>query len=220
MDELRIEVGDDRVSALLIRPPDAKALYVFAHGAGVGMTHKSMVSNAEGLAVRGIATLRYQFAYMEKGSKRVDPPRVAHAAVRSAVAEAARLAADLPLFAGGRSFGGRMTSQAQAESPLPGVRGLAFLGFPLHPAGKPGIERAAHLEQVRIPMLFVSGDRDALAELQLLGPVVAGLGDRATLHVIGDADHSLKVRANSGRSSVEAEAEALDAIAEWMIGLT
>jgi predicted alpha/beta-hydrolase family hydrolase len=178
-----------------------------------------MVSNAEGLAARGIATLRYQFPYMEKGSKRVDPPRVAHAAVRAAVAEAARLSPDLPLFAGGRSFGGRMTSQAQAESALPGLLGLAFLGFPLHPAGKPGIERAAHLEQVHIPMLFVSGDRDALAELQLLKPVIAGLGDRATLHVIRDADHSLKVRASSGRNSAEAEAEALDTMAEWMIGL-
>ena len=220
MGELRIRVGDDSVSALLIRPPDARALYVFAHGAGAGMTHKSMVSNAEGLAARGIATLRYQFPYMEKGSKRVDSPRVAHAAVRAAVAEASRVAPDLALFAGGRSFGGRMTSQAQAESPLPGVRGLAFLGFPLHPAGKPGIERAAHLGQVHVPMLFVSGDRDALAELQLLRPVIAELGDRATLHVIRDADHSLKVRASSGRSSVEAEGEALDAMVEWMIGLS
>jgi hypothetical protein len=220
MDELRLPVGDDSVSALLIRPADARALYVFAHGAGAGMNHKSMVSNAEGLAARGIATLRYQFPYMEKGSKRVDPPSFAHATVRAAVAEAERLAPDLPLFAGGRSFGGRMTSQAQAESALPSVRGLAFLGFPLHPAGKPGIERASHLEQVRIPMLFVSGDRDALAELQLLGPVIAGLCDRATLHVIRDADHSLKVRASSGRSSVEAEAEALDTMAQWMIGLS
>jgi len=218
VDDLRIPVAGDSVSALLIRPPDAKALYVFAHGAGAGMNHRSMVSNAEGLAARGIATLRFQFPYMEKGSKRVDPPRIAHAAVRAAVAEAARLSPDLPLFAGGRSFGGRMTSQAQAESPMPGVRGLAFLGFPLHPAGKPGIERAAHLKQVRIPMLFVSGDRDALAEPHLLKPVVAELGDRATLHVIRDADHSLKVRASSGRSSAEAEAEALDAMAAWMIG--
>jgi predicted alpha/beta-hydrolase family hydrolase len=219
MDELRIPVGDDSVSALLIRPSDAKALYVFAHGAGAGMNHKSMASNAEGLAARGIATLRYQFPYMEKGSKRVDPPRVAHAAVRAAVAEAARLTPDLPLFAGGRSFGGRMTSQTQAESALPGVRGLAFLGFPLHPAGKPGLERAAHLAQVHIPMLFVSGDRDALAEPHLLRPAIAALGDHATLHVVRDADHSLKVRASSSRSSAEAEGEALDAMAEWMIGL-
>ena len=219
MDELRIPVGDDSVSALLMRPPDARALYLFAHGAGAGMSHKSMVSNAEGLAARGIATLRFQFPYMEKGSKRVDPPRITHAAVRAAVAEAARVRPDLPLFSGGRSFGGRMTSQAQAESALPGVRGLAFLGFPLHPAGKPGIERAAHLEQVHIPMLFVSGDRDALAEPHLLRPVIAELGDRATLHVIRDADHSLKVRASSGRSSAEAEAEALDAMAKWMLAL-
>jgi hypothetical protein len=216
MEALKIRVGDESVSALLIRPPGAKALYVFAHGAGVGMTHRSMASNAEGLAERGIGTLRYQFPYMEKGSGRPDPPRIAHAAVRAAVIEAARLAPDLPLFAGGRSFGGRMTSQAQAESPLPGVRGLAFIGFPLHPAGKPGIERAEHLERVQVPMLFVSGSRDALAELDLLQPVVASLGERATLHVIVDADHSLKVPAKSGRTPAEAEAEALDAIADWI----
>src|SRR5690348_14317610 len=159
MEALHIRVGAESVSALLIRPDDAKALFVFAHGAGAGMTHRAMQSNAEGLAERGIATLRYQFPYMERGSKRVDPPKVAHLAVRAAVAEAARLAPDLPLFAGGRSFGGRMTSQAQAASPLPGVRGLAFLGFPLHPAAKPGTERAEHLAKVHIPMLFVSGAR-------------------------------------------------------------
>jgi predicted alpha/beta-hydrolase family hydrolase len=219
MAALRIRVGDDSVSALLIRPADARALYVFAHGAGAGMNHKSMVSNAEGLAARGIATLRYQFPYMEKGSKRVDPPKIAHAAVRAAVAEAAGLAPDLPLFAGGRSFGGRMTSQAQADEPLPGVRGLAFLGFPLHPAGKPGTERAEHLSRVQIPMLFVSGERDALAEMELLKPVVARLGDHAALHVVAAADHSLRVPAKSGRTPAEAEAEALDATAEWMIAL-
>lgn len=216
MDELRIRVGEESVSGLLIRPSDAKALYLFAHGAGVGMTHRSMVSNAEGLAKRGIATLRYQFPYMEKGTGRPDPPRIAHAAVRAATAEAMRLAPDLPLFAGGRSFGGRMTSQAQAEAPLQAVRGLAFLGFPLHPAGKPGIERAEHLARVHIPMLFVSGSHDALAELDLLGPVIADLGDRATLHVVVDADHSLKVPAKSGRTAEDAEAEALDALADWM----
>ncbi len=216
---IKIEVGDEPVSALLLRPSDAKALYLFAHGAGAGMTHKSMESNAQGLAERGIATLRYQFPYMEKGSKRPDPPRIAHAAVRAAAAEASKLAADLPLFAGGRSFGGRMTSQAQADSPLPEVRGLAFLGFPLHPAGKPGIERAEHLSRVQVPMLFVSGARDALAEMHLLEPVVAGLGDLATLHVVADADHSLRVPARSGRTPAEAEAEALDALAEWMIHL-
>ncbi|HWI87966.1 MAG TPA: alpha/beta family hydrolase, partial [Sphingomicrobium sp.] len=156
----------------------------------------------------------------ERGSKRPDPPRIAHAAVRAAVTEAVKIAPDLPLFAGGRSFGGRMTSQAQADSPLPGVRGLAFLGFPLHPAGKPGIERAEHLSRIEVPMLFVSGARDALAEMELLRPVIAGLGARAKLHVIADADHSLKVPAKSGRTPAEAEAEALDAMAEWMKALS
>ncbi|NUR45691.1 MAG: alpha/beta hydrolase [Sphingomonas sp.] len=211
-----IPVGEESVSGLLLRPANAKALYLFAHGAGAGMTHRAMESNAQGLATRGIATLRYQFPYMEKDLKRVDPPKVAHAAVRAAAAEAARLA-DLPLFAGGRSFGGRMTSQAQADSPLPGVRGLAFLGFPLHPAGKPGTERADHLSRVQIPMLFVSGSRDALAELELLRPVVAGLGSRATLHLVDQADHSFKVAAKSGQTAADAEAEALDTLAEWML---
>ncbi len=220
MDALRIPVGNESVSALLIRPPSAKAMLVLAHGAGAGMTHKALESNAQGLAKRGIATLRYQFPYMEKGSKRPDPPRIAHAAVRAAVAEAVCAAPDLPLFAGGRSFGGRMTSQAQAEAPLPGVRGLAFIGFPLHPAGKPGIERAEHLAKVEIPMLFVSGARDALADPDLLEPVVAGLGSRATLRLIASADHSLKVPAKSGRTSAEAEDEALDAIAAWMMELS
>ena len=208
---LVIPVGDGSVSGLLLRPPDAKALYLFAHGAGAGMTHRAMESNAQGLAERGIATLRYQFPYMEKGSRRPDAPRVAHAAVRVAAATAVELAPDLPLFAGGRSFGGRMTSQAQAERPLPSVRGLAFLGFPLHPAGKPGTERAQHLSRVQVPMLFVSGDRDALAELDLLKPVVAGLGERATLHLVANADHSLR--------SAPAEAESLDALAQWMLGI-
>jgi hypothetical protein len=216
---LKIAVGGEQVSGLLLRRADAKALYLFAHGAGAGMTHKAMESNAQGLAERGIATLRYQFLYMEKGSKRPDPPRLAHAVVRAA-AEAVGQAPDLPLFAGGRSFGGRMTSQAQADEPLPGVRGLAFLGFPLHPAGKPGIERAEHLKRVQVPMLFVSGDRDALAELELLKPVVAGLGERATLHLVVHADHSFKVAAKSGRTSADAEAEALDALEGWIRGLT
>jgi len=213
---LKIAIGDENVSALLIRPADAKALYLFAHGAGAGMTHRAMESNAQGLAERGIATLRYHFPYMEKGSKRPDPPRIAHAAVRAAATEAARLAPDLPLFAGGRSFGGRMTSQAQAVEPLPGVIGLAFLGFPLHPAGKPGIERAEHLRQVQVPMLFVSGTRDALAERHLLQPVVAKLGDRATLHLVAEGDHSFRVAAKSGLNPAEAEAEVLDALAGWM----
>jgi hypothetical protein len=215
-DKLRIAVGGEQVSALFLRPADAKAIYLFAHGAGAGMTHKAMESNAQGLAERGIATLRYQFPYMEKGSRRPDPPKVAHAAVRAAAAEASRIAPDLSLFAGGRSFGGRMTSQAQAKDPLPRVRGLAFLGFPLHPAGKPAIDRADHLADIRIPMLFVSGDRDALAELDLLKGVVAGLGERATLRLVAYADHSFKVAAKSGRTSAAAEAEALDALAGWM----
>jgi predicted alpha/beta-hydrolase family hydrolase len=215
-----IAVDGNNLSGLFLRPEAAKALYLFAHGAGAGMNHKAMESNAQGLAARGIATLRYQFPYMEKGSKRPDPPRLAHAAVRAAAAEANRIAPDLPLFAGGRSFGGRMTSQAQAIEPLPHVRGLAFLGFPLHAAGKPGIERAEHLAQVRVPMLFVSGARDALAEPGLLKPVVADLGERATLHLVDHADHSFKVAAKSGRTSVEAEAEALDCLAGWIVAQT
>jgi len=216
--QLVIRVGDERVSGLLLRPADTKAIYLFAHGAGAGMTHKAMESNAQGLAERGIATLRYQFLYMEEGSKRPDPPRLAHAVVRAAAAEAVRLAPDLSLFAGGRSFGGRMTSQAQADAPLPGVKGLAFLGFPLHPAGKPGTDRAEHLTRVDMPMLFVSGDRDALAELDLLRPVVDDLGERATLHLVSHADHSFKTAAKSGRTSAEAESEALDALAGWILG--
>ena len=215
--KLEIAVGAEHVSALFLRPPEAKALYLFAHGAGAGMTHKAMQSNAEGLAQRGIATLRYNFLYMEKGSRRPDSPKVAHAAVRAAAAEALRIAPDLPLFAGGRSFGGRMTSQAQALEPLPRVRGLAFLGFPLHPADKPGIDRADHLAEVQVPMLFVSGDRDALGELGLLEGVVGKLGERATLHLVAHADHSFKVSAKSGRTSADAEAEALDALAGWML---
>lgn len=211
MEALKIPVGDGFVSGLFLRPGQAKALYLFAHGAGAGMTHKAMESNAQALALRGIATLRYQFPYMERGSKRPDPPRIAHSAVRAAAAAAEQLAPDLPLFAGGRSFGGRMTSQAQADSPLHGVQGLVFLGFPLHPAGKPGTERADHLARVQIPMLFVSGSRDALAEIDLLEPVVADLGERATLHIVEGADHSFRIAAK--------EAEALDAMADWMLRL-
>ena len=215
---LVISVGNETVSGLLLRPADAKALFVFAHGAGVGMHHPNMESNARGLAERRIATLRYQFPYMEKRARRPDPPRIAHAAVRAAVAKAGELAGDLPLYAGGRSYGGRMTSQAQSIAALPGVRGLAFLGFPLHPAGRPGIERADHLAAVQIPMLFVSGERDALADLALLKGVVGALGDRATLCIVASADHTLKVPASSGRSNAEAEAEALDSIADWITG--
>ena len=216
-EEIGIQLANERVSGLLLRPPGAKALYLFAHGAGAGMRHKAMESHAQGLAGRGVATLRYQFPYMEKGSRRPDPPKLAHATVRAAAAKAVELAPDLPLFAGGRSFGGRMTSQAQAIDPLPGVRGLIFLGFPLHPAGKPGVERAEHLSNIGVPMLFVSGDRDALAELDLLTDVVANLGERATLHLVAKADHSFKVAAKSGRTAAEAEAEALDALAAWIL---
>jgi predicted alpha/beta-hydrolase family hydrolase len=180
------------------------------------MTHASMEAIAAGLAGHGIATLRYQFPYMEKGGKRPDPPVVAHAAVRAAVAQAARCCPSLPLIAGGKSFGGRMTSQAQALSPLPGVRGLAFFGFPLHPAGKPSSDRASHLADVRIPMLFLQGTRDALAELSLLEPVVKGLGSRATLHLSEGADHSFHVLKSSGRNDREVMAELLDAFAAWV----
>jgi predicted alpha/beta-hydrolase family hydrolase len=214
---LAIETKDKTmISALLLRPEPARACYVLAHGAGAGMTHKSMEAVAVGLAERGIATLRYQFPYMEKGSKRPDPPPVAHATVRAAVAEAARRCAGLPLIAGGRSFGGRMTSQAQSIAPLPGVRGLAFLGFPLHPVGKPSIDRARHLAEIQIPMLFLQGTRDALAELDLLEPVVKGLRQTATLHLVKEADHSFHVLARSGRNDREVMAEVLDAFAAWV----
>ena len=217
---LKIEIADKaEVSALLLRPEPARACYVLAHGAGAGMTHKSMETVATGLAARGIATLRYQFPYMEKGSKRPDPPAVAHATVRAAIAEAARCCAGLPLVAGGRSFGGRMTSQAQALAPLPGVRGLAFLGFPLHPAGKPATDRAKHLAEIRIPMLFLQGTRDALAELHLLEPVVKGLGQSATLHLVKEADHSFHVLVRSGRNDREVMDEVLDAFAAWIAAI-
>src|SRR5436309_5055276 len=171
------------VSALLLRPGNARACFVFAHGAGAGMSHSFMETVATGLCERGIATLRYQFPYMEKASKRPDPPAVAHAAVRAAVKEAARRCPGLPLIAGGKSFGARMTSQAQAKAPLDGVRGLAFFGFPLHPAGKPSIDRADHLTDVHVPMLFLQGSNDKLAEPNLLKPVAEKLKPRATLHL-------------------------------------
>ena len=215
-EKIVVPVGAEGVSGLLLRPAGAKALYLFAHGAGTNMAHKSMASNAEGLAKRGIATLRYNFLYTEKGSKRPDAPKMAHAAVRAAASVAKKLAGDLPLYAGGRSFGGRMTSQAQAEVALPGVRGLAFVGFPLHPAGKRGVERAEHLAKVQVPMLFLSGSRDALAEVDLLRPVVAELGKRAALHIVEHADHSFNVAKSSGRTAADAEAEALDALTNWM----
>ncbi|MBN8940925.1 MAG: dienelactone hydrolase family protein [Rhizobiales bacterium] len=216
---ITISIDDSQaISGLWQRPDMARALLVLAHGAGAGMAHKSMAALAEGLAARGVATLRYQFPYMERGSKRPDSPPVAHAAVRAAVAEAGRRAPDLPLFAGGRSFGGRMTSQAQALSPLPGVRGLVFFAFPLHPAGKPSTDRAAHLSEIALPMLFLQGTHDALAEIDLLRPTVAGLGSRATLALFDDADHSFHVPARTGRKDADVLAALLDATADWMAG--
>jgi uncharacterized protein len=206
---------DTSVSGLLTRPPHAHACFVFAHGAGAGMTHPFMAKVAAGLGERGIATLRYQFSYMEKGSKRPDSPSVAHAAVRAAVAEASRCCEGLPLIAGGKSFGGRMTSQAQAIAPLAGVHGLAFFGFPLHPAGKPSKDRAKHLADVHVPTLFLQGTRDTLAELTLLEPVVKGLGSSATLHPVRDADHSFHVLKRTGRNDDEVMDEILDAFVAW-----
>ena len=208
-----------RVSGLLDLPDNARACFVFAHGAGAGMQHSSMASVAGDLSQQGIATLRYQFPYMERGSRRPDPPALCHATVRTAVAEAARLAPGLRLVAGGRSFGGRMTSQAQALAPLSGVAGLAFLAFPLHPAGRPSQERAEHLANVKIPMLFLQGTRDELASLELLEPVVQRLGSRATLRLLQEADHSYHVRASSGRRDPDVRQELILALVHWIDGL-
>ena len=217
---LAIEVGKSAaVSALLLRPERAQACFVFAHGAGAGMTHHFMETVATGLAARGIATLRDQFPEMEKGSKRPDPPAIAHAAVRAAVTEAVRACPGLPLLAGGKSFGARMTSQAQAKTPLANVRGLAFLGFPLHPAAKPASDRADHLSDVQVPMLFLQGTKDKLAEPDLLKPVIDRLGATATLHLVEGADHSFHVPARSGRNDRDVMDEILDAFAAWSTGL-
>lgn len=203
-------------SGLLQVPVKAEACYVFAHGAGAGMDHAFMAAIAQGLAERGIATLRFNFPYMERGSKRPDQPAVAHAAVRAAVAEASRRLPGLPLFAGGKSFGGRMTTQAQALEPLPGVLGIALVGFPLHPAGKPSIERAAHLAGVELPMLFLQGTRDGLAALDLITQTTASLGRRATLHIVEGADHAFHVLVRSGRDDAQVREELLDTMAAWM----
>ncbi len=205
-----------RVSGLFQAPEAARTCYVMAHGAGAGMTHPFLTAIANGLAERCIATLRYQFPYMERGSKRPDSPKLAHAAVRATVVEAARLAPELALFAGGKSYGGRMTSQAQAAAPLPGVRGLVFLGFPIHPPGKPSVERAQHLFDAQIPMLFLQGTRDDFADLALLEPLCKQLGSRATLKLIPDADHSFHVPARAGRTDHEVRAALLDALADWI----
>jgi predicted alpha/beta-hydrolase family hydrolase len=206
----------EQVSGLLQAPSRARACFVLAHGAGAGMTHPFMAAVADGLEARGVATLRYQFPYMERGSRRPDAPKLAQATVRAAVAEASRLAPQLPLFAGGKSFGGRMTSQAQAVSPLPRVGGLVFFGFPLHPAGQPSDERAKHLFDVQIPMLFLQGTRDQLADLALLRPLVKRLGARATLKTFAEADHAFHVPARTGRKDSEVMAELLDAMTDWI----
>ena len=212
---LRVD-GGRSVSGLLQAPRDARACLVLAHGAGAGMEHPFMAAVAAGLAGRGVATLRYQFPYMERGAKRPDAPALAQAAVRAAVDEAARLVPALPLFAGGKSFGGRMTSQAQSLSPLAGVRGLVFLGFPLHPPGKASDERGRHLLDVKVPMLFLQGSRDDFADMALLAPLVERLGARAMLKVLADADHSFHVPARSGRKDAEVREEMLAAVAGWI----
>ncbi|MFL5097925.1 MAG: alpha/beta family hydrolase [Xanthobacteraceae bacterium] len=211
-----IASGGIRVSGLLDLPPQARACYVLAHGAGAGMTHRFLAVVAAELAARGIATLRYQFPYMERGGRRPDPPKLAHATVRAAVSEASRRVPDLPLVAGGKSFGGRMTSQTQALSPLPGVRGLAFLGFPLHAAGAASQERGKHLFDVHIPMLFLQGTRDKLAELDQIEPLCATLGERASLKLFADADHSFHVPARTGRKDRDVLGELVDALAAWI----
>ena len=219
--EVRIAVGERAgdVSGLLLRPDGARLLYVLAHGAGAGMRHPFLEVVAQRLAERSIATLRYQFPYMEQRARRPDPPAVAAATVRSVVIEAARIAPGLALVAGGKSFGGRMTSTAQAEEPLPGVRALVFLGFPLHPPGRPGDSRAEHLARVQIPMLFLQGDRDQFADLKLLKPVLEGLGDRATLHLVEGGDHSFHVLKRSGRTDLEVIADLVETIVAWTAGI-
>ncbi len=209
------------MNRLLVLPQEGppRALYVLAHGAGAGMRHPFLETIARALAERGIGTFRYEFPYMEKKSGRPDPPAVAAARVREAVTEAAREAPGVPLVAGGKSFGGRMTSTAQAEEPLPGVVGLAFLGFPLHPPGKPGTARAEHLARVRVPMLFLQGTRDEFAGLDLLRPVVGSLGGLATLTLVEEGDHSFKVPARTGRKPAEVMGSLADAIAGWTAGL-
>ncbi len=212
-------VGVQRVSGLLDYPPEARALLVLAHGAGAGMGHPFLNSMAARLGERGVATFRYQFPYMDARRRRPDPPGTLAAAVRAAVAETARLEPELPLFAGGKSLGGRMTSTAQSAAPLPGVRGLVFLGFPLHAPGRPGTSRADHLDGVTIPMLFLQGTRDDFAGLAELRPVIKRLGRRATLHVVEGADHSFHVLKRSGRTDAAVLHELGDAIAGWMTAL-
>jgi uncharacterized protein len=217
---IAITVDDARrVSGLLQLPSGTQACLVLAPGAGAGMHHSFLETLANELGERGVATLRYQFPYMERGSRRPDPPALCHATVRAAVAEAARLAPGAALFGGGKSFGGRMTSQAQAASPLPGVRGIAFLGFPLHPAKQPSDTRFRHLLDVKIPTLFLQGTRDVLADLDLLEPLIAQLGERARLKVFQDADHSFHVPARTGRKDPEVIADLAQALADWIASI-
>jgi len=213
--EVTIDVpGDHHVSGLSLRPHDAWALYVLAHGAGAGMRHRFMATVANGLALAGVATLRYQFPYTEQGKFRPDPPALLEATVRAAVARAGD--EHLPLFAGGKSMGGRMTSQAQAQQALDGVRGVIFLGFPLHAPKRPAVARAKHLDAVDIPMLFVQGTRDDLADLDLMRGVCAALGKRAILHVVDGGDHSFKVLKRSGRDDATVMRELCDAVVDFM----
>jgi predicted alpha/beta-hydrolase family hydrolase len=207
--------GAREVSALVLLPARPSALYVIAHGAGAGMRHAFMEAIAQCLAARGIGTLRYQFPYSEKGGRRIDPEPLLLATVRAAVAAGREAAGGVPLLAGGKSMGGRMTSRAAAAAPLPGVAGLVFLGFPLHPAGQPGVSRADHLAKVELPMLFLQGTRDTLADLALLRPVLERLGERATLRVFEDADHSFHVRKKSGRTDEQVLDELAAAVAGW-----
>jgi uncharacterized protein len=213
------------VSGLLLRPAGARTILVLGHGAGAGMRHRFMERIAAELAARDVATLRYQFPYMEAGRKRTDTPAVATATVRAAIATARETAPDLARLAGGKSFGGRMTSRAVADGLIPcdpadhdppAVRGLIFFGFPLHPSGRPGTDRANHLRRVPCPLLFLQGTRDSLADLDLLRPVVADLGARATLHVVEGADHSFGVLKRSGRSEDDVMAELGDVVAGWI----
>lgn len=212
-------VGAKRVSALLLTPGNATVLYVLAHGAGAGMRHPFMEAIATALAGNGVATLRYQFPYVEAKQRRPDPPELLHATVRAAVRLASSLATNLPMIAGGKSMGGRMTSQAAAAEDLPGVRGIAFVGFPLHPARQPSTARGKHLTDVRIPMLFLQGTRDDLASLELLRPIVEGLGARATLHVVDGADHGFDVLKRSGRNAADVIEELASSISTWAASL-
>jgi predicted alpha/beta-hydrolase family hydrolase len=214
---LTIHVGESvgQVSGILLRPPDAWATYVLAHGAGAGMRHRFMEDVAQGLGQQGLATLRYHFPYVEAGSRRPDPPGVLEATVRAAVNTAREATPDLPLVAGGKSMGGRMTSSAMARRPLEGVLGLVFLGFPLHRARQPGVTRAEHLDRIEVPMLFLQGTRDDLADLGLITSVCEGLGPKATLHVVEGADHSFSVLKRSGRSGAMVMEELAETVVNW-----